>query len=86
MAAPAQGCTKKLNPCSPQPQGGRGQGVSNGKVIIVAQTHVGPEVIIIILFAWGAQVLGLKGRQLALVRGSPPRVSGRKQRCELMSV
>ena len=54
------------------------QGVSNGKVIIVAQTHVGPEVIIIILFAWGAQVLGLKGRQLALVRGSPPQGERKK--------
>ena len=45
MAAPAQGCRKRLTPCSPPaPRGQRAQGVSSGKVMIVAHTHVGPEI------------------------------------------
>ena len=61
MAALVQGCTSKLTPCRPQPQGAGVQGVSNGKVMIVGHTHVGPEINFFPLGSpnkfWGARFL-----------------------------
>ena len=45
MAAPCPGMQKKAHPLQPPAPRGQGvQGVSNGKVTIVAHTQVGPEI------------------------------------------
>ena len=59
MAAPSPGMQRKAHPLQPPaPRGQVVQGVSNGKVMIVAHTQVGPEIKIFPLGSpskfWGA--------------------------------
>ena len=64
---------KSSPPAAPSPKGGQGvQGVSNGRVMIVAHTHVGPEIKFFPLGSpnkfWGARFCSGAGQ--------PPRATG----------
>ena len=73
MAAPCPGMQKRAHPLQPPAPRGQGvQGVINGKVMIVAHTHVGPEVNFFPL--WSPNKFG--GGDVCSGAGQPPRATG----------
>ena len=70
MAAPCPGMQKKAHPLQPPAPRGQGvQGVSNGKVTIVAHTQVGPDIK---FFPLGSPNKFGVGADFALVLVNPP--------------
>ena len=75
LGAPCPGMQKRAHPLQPPAPRGQGvQGVSNGKVMIVAHTQVGPEIKIFPLGSpnkfWGANFSSGAGQP------TPPQACG----------